>query len=71
MELIQAGVITTEQAEQLLQAVMQGGGGDPAAGGDPMAGGDPAAAGAPPEEDPTKMAAIDDLLHKVAASVMP
>jgi len=64
MELVQAGVITEEQAEQLLQAVAGGGAGGPP----PEAGGDPAAAGGPPpEEDPAKMAAIDEHLSKVAA----
>ena len=61
MELVQAGVITEEQAEQLLQAVAGGGEGAPP----PEAGGDPAAAGPPPEEDPAKMAAIDEHLSKV------
>jgi hypothetical protein len=64
MELVQAGVITEEQAEQLLQAVAGGGeGGAPP----PEGGGDPAAAGPPPEADPAKMAAIDEHLSKVAA----
>jgi hypothetical protein len=72
IELIQAGIITEEQAEQLFQAVAQGGGAPPpgAEGGLPPG----AEGGAPPEgelppEEAAKVAAIDAHLVSVAAIV--
>lgn len=75
IELIQAGIITEEQAEQLLQAVAQGGGAPPpgAEGGAPppgAEGGAPPPEGELPPEEAAKVAAIDDHLLQVASIVV-